>query len=285
MFASFSRFFLFALLAVPALSAGVPSPVPVAPSRVRRTVSDVEDYNPTGVVTRSIPLAGPEASLTNAQRLARGLPPRSPHLNVRRRALAARQSPAPCPQVTGTIQAKDLSGNVFAYVSRRPNAFGEYGKTDSAADALSVVVRTCDAPGPFGLQTLNGAADHTYLGAILGFASTSSTIDSSSFNYAYFGGTDLVPYGPATDSPNTFSSASGLAEPVESTIWTLGADNTLQVTWVNPDGSTPAEHLIYVPSSDAFTITGNVDLFAGNFGPVTEVTFTFVPNGSSASAP
>ncbi|KAI0350771.1 hypothetical protein OH77DRAFT_1430576 [Trametes cingulata] len=285
MFASFSRVFVFALLAVPALAAGVPSPVPVAPSRVRRTVEDGEAFNPTGVVTRAVPLAGPEARLTNAQRLARGLPPRAPHFNTRRRALAARQSSVPCPQVTGTILTKDLDGNVFGYVAHAPNAFGEYGKTDNAADALSVVIRTCDTTAPFEIDTLNGAADHTRFGAILGFASTSSTIDSTSFNYAYFGGTDSVPYGPAQVTPNTFSAASGIPEGVESTIWTLSG-NDLKVTWVNPDGSTPAEHLIFVPSSGAFALTGNVGLFQGNFGSVTEVTFTFVPNSdSSAPAP
>ncbi|KAI0628289.1 hypothetical protein C8Q77DRAFT_1076862 [Trametes polyzona] len=288
MFPSFARIALFSLLAAPAaLALSSPSPVPLAPTRVRRAAAIPENdaLNPAGVVVRSLPHNPSDLhGLTNAQRLARGLPPRSPALNTRRRALTARQSAAPCPlpQTTGTIRVTETAtNNVLGFIGRQANNFGEYGVDGDAANALSVVLRRCESNDtPFDIETVNGLSGFPYLGAVVGFASTDDNLSADSFNYVYTAGTSQIPYGPAQNAPNAFSSASGTQKNAESAIWTLADDNTLTLNWVNTDGALyPAAdaHLIYVESSQTFALTGNADQFQQTFGQVSEVTLTFVP--------
>ncbi|KAI0325079.1 hypothetical protein GY45DRAFT_1340374 [Cubamyces sp. BRFM 1775] len=290
----FSRFFLFALLAVPAvLAAGTPSPLPEAPTRVRRTLPESDAVlNPTGVVTRSLPLSQADVhGLTNAQRLARGLPPRSPLMNTRRRALKARQSATPCslPQVTGIVQINDAtSGSEIGYLSRTANSFGEYELTTDASAALSVALRRCDSlTDPFELGALNGLADYPIVGGVTGFANSNDNLQEGLVNYVYIAGTGSVPRGPAQSSPNAFTQASGHTEDVESAIWTVpnnptaDAPTELVPSWVNMDGTVASGTAIaYVQSSDAFVITGDPTVFSSRFGTVQRVTFTFVPNSA-----
>lgn len=165
---SFTRCLLLALLAAPAaLAAGSPSAVPVPPTRVHRSFTDTaaDALNPAGLATRALAHNPRDLrSLTNGQRLARGLPPRSPANNVRRRAATAslvpRQSAVPCAlsQPTGTISVADTAGNALGFVGRTANSFGEYGVTTDAAEALTVIVRRCDSNAtPFDIEAVVSA--------------------------------------------------------------------------------------------------------------------------------
>ncbi|OJT15404.1 hypothetical protein TRAPUB_8033 [Trametes pubescens] len=281
---SLPRLLLLAFLAAPAaLAAGTPSPVPVAPTRVRR-YAPVEDassvFNPTGIVPRALAHNPAEArGLTNGQRLARGLPPRSPAFNTRRRALAPRQSASPCAlsQATGTIRVADTNGAVLGYVSSSANEYGEYSLATDAAGALSVALRRCDSnDSPFDIEALNGLSTYPYLGGVVGFANTDDNLRAGSFNYVYIAGTSQVAHGPAQSAPNAFSAAAGTPKDVESAVWTLSGADALAFNWVNTDGSAAAGTLVYVPSSAAFTYTGDLAAFVATFGPATAVTFTFV---------
>ena len=91
------------------------------------------------------------------------------------------------------------------------------------------------------------------------------------------------------ESPNSFSAASGTAEHVESDIWALSsATNALAVSFVNQDGSVVVPTIVYVPSSNAFAITGSPALFSANFGTAEVVVsspsldFVYVLVGSRA---
>ncbi|KAI0824289.1 hypothetical protein BC628DRAFT_1445186 [Trametes gibbosa] len=284
---SFTRYLLLALLAAPAaLALGSPSAVPIPPTRVRRsfTADAADALNPAGLATRTL-VHNPKDlhGLTNGQRLARGLPPRSPAFNTRRRRAAAslvpRQSAAPCAlsQPTGTIRVADAAGNALGFVGRSANNFGEYGVTQDASDALTVVVRRCDSNDtPFDIEAVNGLASFPYVGAVVGFASTDDNIRAGSFNYAYIAGAaSQVAYGRAQPVSNSFSSATTTDKDAETAIWTLSDTNALALTWVNTDGgavTTPSSvHLLYVPGSSAFTLTGDVTQFVGTFGEGTEV--------------
>ncbi|KAI0643524.1 hypothetical protein C8Q79DRAFT_928637 [Trametes meyenii] len=283
---SFSRFFVLALCAVPALTAGTPSPVPVPPTRVRRA-PDTAAFNPTDLVPRSLaPADAALAHLTNAQRFARGLPPRSPRLNVPRRrrgALAARQSPTPCAlsQATGTIQVNGAPAAAAGSYVAGANAFGEYTLGNDAAAALEVVLLRCDSnTEPFDIRSgANGIAAYPFVGAVSGFANTNDDLGPGSFNYAYIAGTSQVAPGPAQRAPNAFSASTGAQNDAESAIWTLGPDNALTPTWVNTDGAeVAAGTVVYVASEDAFALTGDVGAFEATFGTAIPVTFTFVEN-------
>ncbi|KAI8970753.1 hypothetical protein BD414DRAFT_233499 [Trametes punicea] len=283
MFQSFSRFFLLVLLAVPAaLSAGTGSvPASLAPSRVRR---DIDSFNPSGLVSRALPLATPDAarSLTNAQRLARGLPPRSPRFGTRRRALAPRQSSTPCTlsPTTGVIRvtsAPEDGTSVVGYISRTPNSFGQYTVTASTDQALEIDIFPCHSYSePFNIQATNGLSSYPYFGAVVGFSSASADLEAGSSNYAALAGTSSVPFGPAQPAPNAFNAATGLTRDVESAIWTLSG-STLVPVWANSDGTATHPKLLYSPAANAIALVGDKQAFTDNYGTATAVSLTFVP--------
>ncbi|OSC97279.1 hypothetical protein PYCCODRAFT_1419807 [Trametes coccinea BRFM310] len=282
LFSSLTRLSLLSLLALPAVlaAAGAPSPVPVAPTPVRRGLPEL-DFNPAHLTPRSLALNPADPTprvLTNAQRLARGLPPRSPALNRhsrRARALAPRQSSAPCslPQETGRIRAVGLPGDI--YVARTDaNGFGEYGMTDDPSQALSVVLHRCTSNSdPFQIEAVNGIAAYPYFGGVVGFANSDDNLGPGSSNYVYIAGTSSVPAGPAQPAPNAFTASTGLAEDVESTLWTLTDANVLVPTWINTDGTAaaPGTTLVYVQTGGAFALVGDVAAFVAQFGPATPV--------------
>ncbi|RPD53849.1 hypothetical protein L226DRAFT_526987 [Lentinus tigrinus ALCF2SS1-7] len=273
MFASFFRVVLVAALAASALAA----PDVVSPTRTDRNVA--APINPVGVVARSL-ARNPAVHLTNAQRLSRGLPPNRPRAHARR-ALQARQSAA-CVAQTGTIRViltDPVSGTTAntGYVSMDANDFGEYGFTTDRADAVSVSI--CRESGTtFDILTRNGLAAYPYLGGVRGFASSDDNLGNNA-NYVYIAGTTQAAHGPPVSGANAFSAASNIAVDYESSIWRFGANNELLASWVNTDGSVPAQEIVFVPAAgtQAFAIVGNVQDFASTYGAVDVATFYFVP--------
>ncbi|KAI0773027.1 hypothetical protein BD413DRAFT_611956 [Trametes elegans] len=306
MLPSFSRLFLLAVLAGPVLAAHIGTAGPLSsqtPTRVVRTVPDPaspstgsgwQSINPTDIVPRPLAIRPANARpLTNAQRLARGLPPRSPLHSThahhrgparRQRAHAPRQSATPCAvsQETGTIRVAPPGLPPKGYVARAPrNGFGEYTLTGQEGDALVVVLLRCDAGSePFEIRTLNGIADYTLFGGVVGYGSSDDDLAPGSLNYAYLAATISVPPGPAQPGDNSHSAASTTPRDVESALWTLGADRALVPHWVNADGRTArAVHVVDVARADALALTGDVAAFAAAYGPAAELVFEFVPSG------
>ncbi|KAH8091777.1 hypothetical protein BXZ70DRAFT_909643 [Cristinia sonorae] len=266
MVATFVRLLAASLLALPAIVSAVPSPTTTALT------------NPLGLSLNDIsyaleppaPIHSPE---TNAQRLKRGLPPKPP---VRRtnRALQPRASPPPLP-VAPTGYIKVVSSSQTGYVSARANSFGEYGYTANLDEALKVTLLNT-AGSPFDVVALNGIAEFPTLGFIKGFASTNSDLHTGSHNYAYLGGVTPTPPGsPALVLPNSFSSASGVPEGVESAVWSLGTDGQLKPSWVNTDGGKPPIWIMYVDGAAAYAISGDPPAFGNAFGDYAISTFWF----------
>lgn len=134
---------------------GISPSDPLPPTRVRRAPAAFEHINPTDVVTRPLAHAhnAPRArALTNAQRLANGLPPLSPRRTRRYRTPAPRTSPKPCTNPTGTLMMTDIDSDVvLGPVGSMANSFGEYGL---GSGPLEVVLRQCSAEGlPFEVET------------------------------------------------------------------------------------------------------------------------------------
>jgi len=244
--------------------------------------------NPIKVGLKPNALA-PSIPMTNAQRLARGLNPNRPrfnraglprHLAPRASAVVAAADPNPCAPVSGTIL---VSGAVAgtAYVSRVPNAFGEYGVTTDAADALRVQYLDCNdaaTEGPTNLMTLNGIADFAFLGGITGFGSSGDSLAPGSSAYAYLGGTSqTAPAAPPQPLPNSFTFATGVSEDVESAIWFVDrSTGALTASWVNVDRSTPETEIVYYAPQDFLLITGDTSAFAAAYGSGSVVALTFV---------
>jgi len=219
---------------------------------------------------------------TNARRMARGLAPNRPRFrrktsrNVAARAVPS-SGPSPCQTITGILS---VGGGETGYVSRTANTFGEYGLTADASEALTVQYQNCAGTGgPVNLVSLNGLSDYPYVGGITGFADTNSNLDPGSFNYAYIGGiaTDTPPDSAALTESNAFSAASNIPETVETAIWQVDpASGAVTAQWVNTDGSTPTTYIVYVASSQAYALTGDINAFVANFGLAPTVSFTFV---------
>lgn len=221
--------------------------------------------------------------MTNAKRLAAGLPLNPPHKRASRTSAARRGTPSNVPSnnnVQGYVQVRDLStGAPQGYLSNTYNSFGEVGLTTDSSNAL-VVSLDLTVSGPINIQTVNGPyAAYPYLGAINGFSSTNSIFGLSSFNYAYIGATIETDAGaPAVTADNAFSASSGTPATVESGVWHYNpSNNAITLQWVNPDSSEPATYLAYTQSSEGFFITGDLAAWEGSFGTYMPMSFTFVP--------
>lgn len=125
---STSNLVRFLALSVATLSAmATPSP----------TTTSLLPFNPLALAARA-PVPEPYLA-TNAQRMARGLPPKKPRFNHARK-LVARQSATPCVPSTGTIRV-DLAGPPSTgYVSSALNAFGEFQFTQNPNEAVEVSI-------------------------------------------------------------------------------------------------------------------------------------------------
>lgn len=108
-------------------------------------------------------------------------------------------------------------------------------------------------------------------------------------SYFYITGTTQTPHGspPAEGDNNSFGDATGIPKAAESAIWTYDpVTNDLSPQWVNTDGSTPTNYLIYANDFNsrpmfslrlsilltsllilaAFVVTGDPVVFRETFG-------------------
>ncbi|TFK69701.1 hypothetical protein BDN72DRAFT_897087 [Pluteus cervinus] len=220
-------------------------------------------------------------SLTNAKRLAMGLPLKPP---MRRAQVAARAGPTGVPTNTkdGCIQL--LNDGTFAgYVSKDFNAYGEATITQDINDCLQVRIDLDVCPsGQSDIQTLNGpSATYPFFGAISGYSS-SQNLNSGQSGYTYLGGTLQT---AANSSPalggNTFTSTTHYAEEIESAIWTChdegNGDFHLSPQWVNLDSTHPATYLGYFAPADALFLSGDMSKFITNYGQATLLDLEFFP--------
>lgn len=128
------------------------------PTRVRRAPDAFTPLNgPTDVPLRALKqvLSGSRV-LTNAQRLASGLPPPNPRRNLQR-VHAPRTSPTTCTDPTGTLKMTiATSGALRGTVSYEANEYGEYGLGPQGTSPLEVVLRRCGRHSevPFEIETL-----------------------------------------------------------------------------------------------------------------------------------
>lgn len=138
------------------------------------------------------------------------------------------------------------------------------------ACATPISIVTSNSPNP----------SYPYLGGIVGSASTSNDLLAGSYNYVYLGGTGLSSAGAAPQSGgNSFTAATSIAESYESAIWSLGAGNLLTAQWVNADLSTQVTYAALVQG--VLVLTGDLTAFRNTFGSADELTFVYVPSGTS----
>ncbi|KAJ3482531.1 hypothetical protein NLI96_g6928 [Meripilus lineatus] len=265
---TFVAYLAFGLALSPFASAG--------PSATLTSRADGDLTNPQGAPIKS-PNAvyGHPVPRTNAERFRRGLGPAPPKRRNNRSPLKARSSPTPCTVTTGVISVVQDSTN--GYLTSTANSFGEYGFTTSLDSALRVSLCPTD-DSPFVITPLNGPfLSFPYLGFVTGFANTDPDLKAGSANYAYLTGTILTAaHATPAELPNAFTAASGVAESIESSVWSMDVNGVLSAAWVNRDGSSQTYSLYYVPSSAAFALVGDYNAFSSNFGAAFLATFALV---------
>ncbi|KAG5635979.1 hypothetical protein H0H81_009467 [Sphagnurus paluster] len=269
---------IFALGASTAFVSATPSSTPRALDLNPPTsVLENSNYNPIPQLTAR--------GLTNAKRLAAGLPLKPP--TRRTRTHVSRSQPSGVPPASGSsgngggyLEARDSDGKCLGFVSKVQNAFGEYVVQDQKEDSdLRLRVSfDMNAEGVTDIQTTNGPdTDLPYLGGVKGFASDSTNIEEGSPNYIYIAGTvQTSPNEPASDGSNTFTQVTSIAAQIESAIWSYNADTSvIAPQWINEDSGSPTT---YVAIADGvIVLTGDKTELAEQLGPVDWVSLYYVP--------
>ncbi|KZV88697.1 hypothetical protein EXIGLDRAFT_722423 [Exidia glandulosa HHB12029] len=225
--------------------------------------------------------------MTNAKRMAQGLPPLPPRMHRRgtQTAAKARPSPSGVPgghATTGYIMATETrTGKFVGFVGKQYELFGEYGAVASTRNALKVKItglKKHATTGPIEIHQTNGDKLFTSFGAVAGFASDSATLAPGSSNYLYIAGaSSTAPLAAAIEADNSFTEATGQEEAAESAIWFIDSvKNKISAKWVNPDGSVAKTQLAYYPDDNVFIAVGDAKAFTEEFGKAVPVTFTLV---------
>ncbi|KAF8959678.1 hypothetical protein BDZ97DRAFT_1836417 [Flammula alnicola] len=206
--------------------------------------------------------------LTNARRLAAGLPLNPPRRRASRTHVA-RAAPSGSVLASGYIEALRVDdGSSIGYVGSTYNSFGEARIVDPAAETPMVFSIPTNVAGPFDIGTVNGPNSlYPFFGGIQGFSSTDVDIGSGSYNYVYLGSTvDTSVDSTPIVGGNTFTVATGISEAVESSIWTFNAkDHNLTPQWINSDLSMQIGSVGYFESTLLFT--ADPTTFTETFGP------------------
>jgi len=212
--------------------------------------------------------------LTNAERIARGLPISEPKGFVRKefngvtrtipqvKKNAARwpkPSASPVPQVSGVIQVTKADGSIF-YVGKKLSNEGFYEKATDEHDAL-VVTLPSSTSGTFGLTT-SDTAGFPFVGFFVGPDSwCSGTLAPGSSQYVVLGG--LASETPAGSLPERVGNTNK-SQWAESDLWTFLDGEKLCATWVNESGAAAKTNvLFYSEEGNYFGVTGDLDAYNG----------------------
>jgi len=258
------------------------------------------DQNDVGVAVDLSSRSNVKPHLSNAHRLALGLPLNPPKRRkfpgARRDGASATTSATSSTSVTATTTSTSvatptptfanlvghilvLNANtslVLGYLAEG-TTFNHFGVSVIGSaltvsfnvDPTATVSNTIDITA-----SASYAATWPLMGGIVGVVSTDDSLSTGSSNYAYVQGTVETPAG---SPPAAVSNSYPVSEHAESAIWSYNSV-TLAITpqWVNTDSSLPPTSLVYVSSSNAIILTGDVASFETPFSSSSPVTFTFV---------
>ncbi|KAJ7592677.1 hypothetical protein C8J56DRAFT_480945 [Mycena floridula] len=227
--------------------------------------------------------------LTNAYRLAAGLPLNPPVRRDQRRRSAAHHAHHPKPSSTpqpqlkrGFVEMLDAdNGSPVGFVSKNFNLVGQYTVTEDRSEALGVQIDTAAAANGFvSMQSVNGPdSSHPFFGAIGGWTSASDDLGPGSpevIGYATLGAVlETLAHSTPQVAGNSFTTLTQIKEPIESAIWSLSDDGTLSARWVNTDGSRPQVFAGVIENT--LILTGDKAAFRDSFAyPTQFVNFQFV---------
>ncbi|KAG8923231.1 hypothetical protein FRC01_013035 [Tulasnella sp. 417] len=198
------------------------------------TKNDYPSVNPdtSTIEPKNIPRSSGsmKPKMTNAQRFRMNLPPLKPKLRRGTRVVSGHKD------VTYLQQTRTTA--TYLVLSARSGLPMEN-------------MALYNPPKMLDITAVNGpSASYPFFGAAMGPVSDGASLNlgPGSFNHAFIVGTTQIPAGstPQAGDNNSFSAASGVATPAESAIWMFDpVTQEITVQWVNPDGSTPPNYIIY----------------------------------------
>ncbi|KAI0073513.1 hypothetical protein K474DRAFT_1710642 [Panus rudis PR-1116 ss-1] len=231
----------------------------------------------TAVVSAAPGIGGtPAKRMTNAERLARGLPPNAP---IFRRALpgrdltptrayaAKRGSPSSVPvTLTGRIQVRWIEGDAsYGYVENSQSGINGVNFGGPIPELHVKITTTSSGAGPFDIEAINPNFPSPFF------------VGASSNEFA-----PPVAFGPGNsnaaslDNVKQTTPVSGISQ---SSLWSFDP-TTKELTphWVNPDGSVAETVIGFDIRNNAIVLTGDIAAYnAHNTWPVTPVHFFLVP--------
>ncbi|KAH7108578.1 hypothetical protein BKA62DRAFT_682728 [Auriculariales sp. MPI-PUGE-AT-0066] len=224
--------------------------------------------------------------MTNAKRMAAGLPINPPHRR-NHADLAARHpkpssSPVPGRNLDGYVQISNANnGKFLGYIGKAYQVYGEYGPVNKINKALKVSVQGVSnhKSGPLQIVGKNGDKTYPNLGGLVGYASTSDALTAGNSNYLYIGGVQQTGAGssPVTGGSAFFDATSAQAK-VESAVWQFNSSNRkITLQWVNPDGSITNGKLVLYKPDNVLLAVGDIKAFRQEFGgPTVPVVLTLI---------
>ncbi|KAH8814554.1 hypothetical protein DL96DRAFT_416441 [Flagelloscypha sp. PMI_526] len=231
---------------------------------------------------REFPSVAPPAKrMTNAERLARGLPLNKPQARATR---TSRSSPSDLPPVpySGIIEVHNAdNGNLIGYISKNlVNGGAQFGYDPSIANALlvSFELPAGATSGSPQIHNLNSNPDWPLLGLVQGRDDTDSNVKPGSYQYLYIGGVANPGTQPG-DGPTLIDNSYfiGAARTAETSVWTFdAATGSLTLTWVNEDGTLP-DLQVWTQSTGLYAGGDKAAFVARYPAPATSVTYKFVP--------
>ncbi|KAH7098477.1 hypothetical protein BKA62DRAFT_712904 [Auriculariales sp. MPI-PUGE-AT-0066] len=227
-----------------------------------------------------------EGRMTNAKRMALGLPPNAPVVRRHNTGTSPVQPPSPsnpvCKCLDGVVQISNSNnGKFLGYIGKNYELYGEYGSVKKENKALKVSLQCVSnkKSGPLQILGLNGDSKYPNIGGVVGYASTSNALVN--YNYLYIGGVQQTTVGSTPVlGGSAFYDATGVKEKVESAIWHFNTNNRkITVEWVNPDGSSTSAKLVYYKPDGVLLAVADIKAFRAQFGgPTIPVVLTLVGN-------
>ncbi|KZP09936.1 hypothetical protein FIBSPDRAFT_505086 [Athelia psychrophila] len=275
----FSTGSLLALLAVTSSSlAAVATRTTTTPQGINPDLSVLQNVTARNLNARA-PAPAP-VPMTNAQRMARGLPPKAP---VRRHNKPHHPRPSSLPPTSATgyiLVTKSTDADTpSGYLTNSQNSFGEYESYSTDVTQALKVSFSYDhtAPSQIEIAAINGPISQAttnapFFGGIQGYRSSSPDLAAGSANYLFLGSVahTSVAAVPASGT-NSFTGLTGINEGTESSIWSLDpTSEALTCQWINTDGSTPP--CVFAYAQNQFVVIGDLTTFQDAFGPA-EVVF------------
>jgi len=216
------------------------------------------------------------AGESNAQRLSRGLPPRSPKFGRTLPGFAQAQddpTPAygalrprssPSPSCTGKIEVRE-SGSVLGVVRNWVSLPHVNGVNFAGNPSEDLHVSFTPSAGPSDLLTTNPNFPAPFY---VGISGASTTLAKGSRNTVDMENVPQTPGGVPASGVST-----------ESAVWSLNRDTSeLTVQYVNPDGSKPDTIIAYDIRENVLFFVGDLDAYNyQNDIPASAVQFFLVP--------